>query len=432
MVFIKFVTVKFLLCIFWFKRKKMVQSAAKRSSITMLITISVFIFADIICENFIVIVNDQQSHAISTIFLLYLLLIQVLLSPIQAGFSDFGRKKALVISNSISLLSLIFIYLFLESNFLYLSLLFVAINVKGFWGNTIGISWGAIGDTQDKNYRAAYALGTGVYAVAYLILISLRNFTISNSVLFISTSFILLTALLLCIFIFKDPEDKTVQKDPEIEEAKRSLTGIRKYLKIFLLILAKEKKKVALEIKNKKARQALCAYLLWEVSMYSILISQIDLAKGNSVNNLIPAMMMIGYLIGVVILRQKWVFRFRDSTILKWGYYISFFSLAPYLLLFLFIKNLDLVLGICYCFHALGNSFLSPTLLTVLSKERAHHEQGKMLGLVESADTIAFMLAYGFDNIYISLHLPLIYLVSFSFLTFSLSFVYYNRFKEQT
>ncbi|MCH9617236.1 MAG: hypothetical protein SP4CHLAM5_11170 [Chlamydiia bacterium] len=408
----------------------MSSKVTKRSSLKTLLIISAFIFADIVCENFIVIVNDQQSHTISTMFLFGFLLIQILFSPIQAGFSDFGRKKALIISNTISLLSLIFIYLFLESNLIFLSLLLIAISLKGFWGNTLAIAWGAIGDTQDKNYRSSFALGTGVYATAYLILIGLRQFTISNSLLFIATSSIIIISLLLSIFIFKDPEDKTVAKEPEIEDTKKSVTGIRKHLKVFSIILKEEKDKIFLEIKDKRARQALIAYLLWEISMYSILISQIDLNKGDTSNNLMPTLMMFGYLIGVFILRRKWFFRFHDSRVIKWGYYVSFFSLIPYFILFPFIKNLNIILGICYCLHALGNALLSPTLLTIVSKEREHHEQGKMLGLVESADTMAFMIAYAFDNLFMAFNLPLIYLIGFSFLSFTLSLPYYKRFKE--
>jgi hypothetical protein len=308
-------------------------------------------------------------------------------------------------------------------------MLFIAVSIKGIWGNTVALSWAAIADTQNKNYRGSYALASGIYAVSYLILITLRKYSISSPVALYSTMFVLIIPLLLGIFKFKDNEDKTVEKDLDVEKIKSSHSFL-KYFIIFKIRLIKEKTKIFFHLKNKLNLQALFAYLLWSISMYSILISQIDLRRNTEVNNNIAMAMMIGYLTGVAILKTPFVKVVRDSTIVKWGYFISFFSLIPYFLVSPFIIESGFLLGICYYLHALGNSFLSPVLLTILSKENPHHEQGKILGLVESSDSIAFLIGLIAVMIYNHFEMPLFVLVAFSFLSFAISWVFYTRFKE--
>jgi len=234
---------------------------------------------------------------------------------------------------------------------------------------------------------------------------------------------------LLAIFRFKDLEDLKIETDPEIEDIKNISKGLRKYFAVFLIVLKKEKLKILNSIKHKPTRQALIAYLLWSISIYSILVSQIDLRSASLKSNHIAMAMMIGYLMGITILKLKFVNRASDSAVIKWGYFISFFSLIPYFLLFPFINNVTILLGVCYYIHALGNSFLSPAFLAFLSKENPKHEQGKILGLIESADTSAFMISLIFVMIYNYFQFPLAILICFSFFSFSLSFIYYNRFK---
>lgn len=409
--------------------QKMTTIASKKSSITALIVILAFIFSDILCENFIIIINNQQEYTTAILLLFSFMGLQILFSPIQAAFSDLGRKNALVISITFSLLSLLIIYLFLTNLFPYLIILFFAVLMKGTWGNTIALSWAAIADTQDKNYRPSYALSSGVYAVSYLILICLHDLTVNKYVLFFSTAIILFIAYILCIIAFKDSEDKTVKKNEEIDRVRNSSRGLTKYFRIFFATFNSEKQEIITEVKKKPTMKALLAYLLWSISMYSILISQIDLHRGDDVRTHIAIAMMIGYLSGVVILRLKQVKSIGDNIIMKWGYLISFFSLIPYFIAYPFFGNDNCILGICYFLHALGNAFLSPALLTIVTKEKPHHKRGKILGLVDSSDTIAFLLALVFVMIYNQQQLSLIYLVSFSFISFSISWIYYSRFQ---
>jgi hypothetical protein len=78
----------------------------------------------------------------------------------------------------------------------------------------------------------------------------------------------------------------------------------------------------------------------------------------------------------------------------------------------------------------LGNAFLSPALLSILAKERKVHERGRIYGLTDSIDTCGYLLAALVIIAFNTLKLDLIYLISFSFVTFSISWIFYGRFQD--
>lgn len=293
-----------------------------KKSIRALIIIIFFIVTDILCENFIVIINDGQGRFVSTVLLFTFLFFQIFFSPIQAGFSDLGRRRGLIISLIISIISMACIYLYIKKALPFVLMLIIATGLKGIWGNTLPISWAAIADTQSENNRGSYALASGAYAASYLILIFLNNYSISQSALAYFIFAILILSLLLAIFRLKDPEDLSIEKDSEIEGDKNASKGIVKYVIAFFVVLKKEKIKITNSLKSIPTRQALFAYLLWSISIYSILISQIDLRSASLKSNHIAMAMMIGYLTGVAILTdieqfQKRFSRFILSFIFK-------------------------------------------------------------------------------------------------------------------
>ena len=137
--------------------------------------------------------------------------------------------------------------------------------------------------------------------------------------------------------------------------------------------------------------------------------------------------MMFGYLFGVLFL--VFSYRLKDSKIIQIGYWISFLSIIPYFVLVKMIGDPTNLLRACCFFHALGNALLSPSVLSILAKGLKSHAQGRMYGLTDSIDTLAYWcgtLAIIF--IMRVLHLDLIYLMLFSFLVFSVSWKFYTRF----
>ena len=390
---------------------------SKRSRLATLLIISLFVYSDILCENVIIILNDRQPHLIATALLFGFLVLQILFASIQSGLSDFfGRKKSLILSFSVSVFSLLCAYIYTHLQVFFGLFLILALASKALWGNTIPISFAAISDTQGKNYRRSFALASSTYSFAFITLIIINSFTIDNNTLMLVPALILLVSLITCVYAFKDDSDKTAHIPKNVDFIHHTDRNI--FSKLCKLGI-REISLLTKEISRPLTRSGLLAYLLWEISMYSIIISQIDLSPGPSQDTTLA--MMIGYLVGVFILQTKRCNKISDRKMINLGYYLSFFSLIPYFFLMSFMQSQRLLIGACYTLHALGNAFLSPTILSILAKNRSTHDQGKILGLAESADTAAFLLSTIFVMLYTYYQWPIPILVSFSLISFSIS-----------
>jgi MFS family permease len=388
----------------------------------ILTLILLFIFAEILCENFIVIIYNEQSHIQAFYLLLIYMLLQIFFAPIQSGVSDFiGRKKSLIFSLSFSFFSLFIIFLYIKKIVFWFPMLIFATLIKGIFGNTLPLSLAAIADTQSKNYRFSFALSSGTYAVAYLILIFSSN---TLNVFYVNYILSLLIIFLIgtCITFFKDIKDKNFTP----LNSMRTTNFISKKNYSIINVVKNEITLIIKELKQKATRNALTAFFLWEVSMYSILVAQVDFRIYKSFN--FAAIMMVGYIVGILFLR--FCYKIKDSKIIEVGYYVSTISLIPYFIFFYFIDNMNILLQVCYFFHALGNAFLSPAFMSILAKEKPPHEQGKRYGLIESFDTIGFLVSVFVVFLFVFLKLHLFYLVSFSFCSFMVSWVFYGRFKN--
>ena len=144
----------------------------KNSSLLALVAVTFFVYADVVCENVLALINDQLSHIKATVLLLSFLVLQVFFAAIQSGLSDFfGRKKSLITSLGISFFSLILIVLYLSFFQTSIFLLVSALVLKAVFGNTIPISFASIPDTQDRNLRGGFALASSSYSLSLLIYI---------------------------------------------------------------------------------------------------------------------------------------------------------------------------------------------------------------------------------------------------------------------
>lgn len=388
-------------------------ASPKRKILLIMFFVFLFILADILCENFLGIVYNKQPVTREFLLFFGFVLLQILFAPIQSGLSDrYGRKKSLGVSLFFSFLSLVILYIFdLKS---YFALLVLATIFKGVFGNTLPISLAVIADTKNKNYRVLFAFSTAAYALAYLILASIENSSAISLDTYVNYYLIVffLVIFIFCVKFFWDPEDKgTVHL--------KNSHSIGNIFKQETQLLVKDMKFVP-------TQKALAAFFLWETSLYSILLSQVDFQINKATH--VAQYMMYGYLFGVAIL--IFCYKFKDNTIVKIGYWVSFLSLVPYFILFKIIDDQSLLLRVCYFFHALGNAFLSPALLSMLAKERQAHEQGRIYGLADSVDTAGYLCATLAIMLYNSLKLNLIFLVSFSFLVFAVSWKYYSRFQN--
>lgn len=401
---------------------------SKRLARKALAVALVVIFMEVLFESFIVGVYQTQAQSFAFGLLLIYMFLQIIFAPLQSGISDFsGRKKSLQVSLIISFLSSVILLLYFKSLICCVSFIFLPTILKGVAGNNLPLSLSLIADTQGKNHRISFAFSSGTYAAAFLLAIYLNETTTNYILIFLA---FLLT--LVCFSpSFRDVEDK---KNDESDRKSNILSqstvreSSEKISKPSLLDKIKQEPLlIRNELKQRLTRQALAAYILWEISIYSILISQVEKFRAYKVPNLATTM-MLSYIIGVVALR--YCRKISDSRMIKIGYYISTFSIVPYFLLKLFTLEPPLVLQVCFGLHSVGNALLSPTLMSVLAKEKSPHEQGKRYGLVESSDTIAFLIGTFVCMFFNFMNLPLFFLASFSFISFVLSWRFYGRFKN--
>lgn len=375
--------------------------------------ILLFVAFDVLSENYIAGSFNTESPTREFFLFFGLLCLQIFISPIQAGISDlYGRKISLIISISFTLLSLIFSFIYHLQILAFLPVLILIYLSKGIFGNTVPISWAAVGDIEGKDLRFSFALATASYAIGYLVLIFLNKFlsdTHSTLILIISLCFV----LFLCIKFFFDLKDikfKDInhQKVPFFQTLYREIALITK------------------DIKNTSNQYIFLAWILWEISIYAILVLYADFANYES--SLIEILMMIGYLCGTY--SMKFLTHIEDSRMIRIGYKISLASLVPYFALVYFVEHIHVVLAICYFFHAIGNALLSPTLFSIISKRRQAHERGKIYGLAESGDTLAFLVSVIAIMVYKFLDVNIFFLVTFSFITVLVSWIPYRQFEK--
>ncbi len=342
-----------------------------------------------------------------------MLILQIIISPIQAGVSDFyGRKISLIISLTFSLFSLIFVYLYDLRILSYLPVLILINLSKGVFGNTVPIAWAAVGDMKGRDFRFSFAKATAAYAVGYLVLIFLnKHLSETQATLLLIISFVF--AIYLCIRYFFD------LKDIKLDQIKNLKISFQKFIFKEILLIIKD-------VKNKPNQAIFTAWILLETSIYVILILYADFINYES--SLVEILMMVGYLIGTYSV--KYLSHIEDEKMIRIGYTISLISLIPYFVLVNFVTNIDVVLASCYFFHAIGNALLSPTMFSIISKTREAHERGKIYGLAESADTIAFLIAALFITMYKYFKLDVTLLVSVSFITVLISWIPYRKFEK--
>ncbi len=392
------------------------SKAWQNSTWQIILTVSlvfIFIFVDVLCGNLLGIVYEERPRVEAVLLFLGFGILQIIFAPLQSATSDvYGRKKSLVISLFFSLVSLALIYFFKQSANFLLFLIFSTL-FKGIMGNTLPMSLALIADTRYKNYRLLFICSTGAYALAYLLLASAdfdgASFLENKINFYLILSVVV--AIIICILFLKNQKNNVTNIDENL-----SLPHV----------LKTERKLLIEDLKHTPTRRGFTAFYLWETSLYVILLSQVDFHI-NKISHIAESM-MYGYLLGVVILILS--YRLRDSTVIKIGYYISFLSLIPYFVFFKIVEDQTLLLRTCYFFHALGNAFLSPAFLSMLAKEIKAHKQGRMYGLADSVDTLAYICGAIVLLIFVAMKLDVIYLVSFSFIVFAISWKYYDRFQN--
>ncbi len=376
-------------------------------------------------ENFIVSAINSSPYLSAwkaPIFTVAFMGLAIICAPIQAGLSDiFRRKLSIITALAVSTISLIFIFLYIKKIWIFSPVTLLAISwvLKGVGGNITPVALGGIYDKQKGNLRYSFAWATSAWAFSYCLLAASSYFTSKPSTKFFIYCALLIISIIFFLAFYRDAKKSAHMIELKSEHAEDvSQNPVEK--------VTEELKFTVKDTTNKYILLTLGPYFLWEVSLYTLVVYLIDY-KHSGDSSIIVLIMMAGYLVGISLL-----FKFRetkDITIIKSGYCISFLSLLPYFALFKFV-NSGVLIAACYFFHTIGNALLCPTLLTLLAKERPQHKQGRSYGLADSADTIAYLMANVFIFCYDFFNFNELALVSFSFFTFLISFLFYNRFKN--
>lgn len=395
---------------------------------------------DLLCENYIVKSFDNKLSNTSWLTWFFIMMsVQVCFAPIQAAASDhFTRKRTIYVALVSNLLCIPITWFLDPSNHSQFWVIPLDILFKCVTGNLIPLALVSVSDMRKTKHRP-YFLGTSsTYALAFILI----RYAISglNTALF---SFFLISLILIVVpltrFFFYDEEDKTSDVIPLTKGykpadnlLKRFSRGIYKVpatLRIICTQAGKDRANLVSDLSEKAIRSALMGYFWWEVSMYSIVASVVDL--GFFPNALLfPLFMMGGYLIGALVVFTVFS-KYSDQQVIKWGYFISTASLLPFFFLAWGVESTRIItVEICYFFHAAGNAFLSAAFMSLLANERSHHVQGRTYGLIDSSDSIAFMVGTIVGLCFNAIGLKIISLVIFSFVSFLMSFKYYKRYQK--
>ncbi len=211
-------------------------------------------------------------------------------------------------------------------------------------------------------------------------------------------------SILLCLLILKDSRD--LKKTSRIINKKKK----------FLDLIYSEFRSLGKELRSRSTQLGLLTYFLWATSQYMILVLFTDFQIKYTFTVIV---MMFGYLIGVAIL--GFCKRVSDAKFIRIGFLLTIFSFLLFFIMDFFVQDNIRAISIASFLYTMGNAFLSPSMLSLFSKERTIHNQGKGFGLIVSADSSSFLVGsiiVIFVN-YLSVKLEYVFLMSFICFLFS-------------
>ena len=276
------------------------------------------------------------------------------------------------------------------------------------------IAWSAIADTQAKNLRFFLALTTSAYAVGYMVLAILSEAaphgTSTTTWLWqdiIMPLILLGLSILLIGKLYKDIKDRNFQKPGNQHKIQ------------FSTLLRSEFTSLFREMLSTTTRCGMLAYFCWAASQYSTLLYLIN--AGSFSFTII--FMMCGYLMGVAILSL--CKKISDEKIIRTAFIITIASFIVFFISKPISGESTIMLSISYFFYTMCNAFLTPSIFSLFSKERAIHEQGKGFGLIVSADSGGFLIGIIMVKIFDYFKLDLEFIIFSSFIMFLISIIPY-------
>jgi MFS family permease len=386
--------------------------------ILYLVILIAAILADVVCNNSIIQLFEIQSHFPPITLIIVMSILQMIAAPIQAGFSDFYcRRKSLIIALTFSLFSLLLLVLTKSSGLLASSFLLLSMIINAGVGNTIPIAWSALADVQQKNLRFSLGLTTTAYAIGYITL-ALFGATAQREAgenawvwqdIILPGILIALSIGLIWKFYF---DLRDIKSNPASDKHR------------VLRLAFSELKSLSQEIKCRSTLFGLWAYFCWACSQYSTLLLLLESQKYEGT----VIVMMIGYIAGIILL---WFCqKLTDGKIIRTGFGITITAILLFFIGKPFAINKSLIFSISGFLYTMGNAFLSPSILSLFSKEREFHEQGKGFGLIVSADSAGFLIGVLLVQFFTQFKVSEEKMIIFSSLMFLISWYPYSVYEK--
>ncbi len=301
-----------------------------------------------------------------------LVIIQIFFAIFQSSISDlYCRKKMLVISILFTLVSL---FLFKEAmNLGSTVLLNIAIWTLGTVGNVVPIAWAGIADISEKR-EMRFKLSLSILSIAvgaYLTLIIEPQY--SFKALFY-WNLLVLVSVLCTSFFFQDLRaDKKNGKINPWKSFIHEMKGLK-------LILSKSFN-----------RWAFLAFFFSEVAYYQIFFRVETLHNDPMLNNAVPYAVAGGYTVGSFIVK---IIHTKGREVVSYGLIFLFLTILFTVVLSVLGALNIIIFAILFTLLNIGVAIFTPSLFALISPINEPHEQGKIFGLLDSAESFATILAY--------------------------------------
>ncbi|NGX63547.1 MAG: hypothetical protein KR126chlam6_00959 [Candidatus Anoxychlamydiales bacterium] len=322
-------------------------------------------------------------------------------SPIQGGLSDYYcRKKGLIFALMINLISsMFFVFWLIWNKPVYIITYIVMV---GMAGNVIPVAISAFKDITRKfmNFRFFVAIALFYYFLGDFSPVVSRYLISAKTILEISFV-ILVISIILIFLLFKDVKDRDI---PE----KISLKVQLKYIYHNL-------------ITHKYILVGLLGSFFFQFSFFQVAF-RTEAFKG-FLTPLVPIEMISGSLLAILFLKFS---KISDEKI-----FVS-------TLIFVFVVFLALLIGaligitnesysiILLVLFGINYTLVYSTLYSLFIRKRHHHDHGKIFGLLESIDAIAYVFAILLT--FAIKIVPAFVLWSISLSLFIVATIFFNRF----
>ncbi|NGX33719.1 MAG: hypothetical protein K1060chlam1_00060 [Candidatus Anoxychlamydiales bacterium] len=318
-------------------------------------------------------------------------------APIQGGLSDYYcRKKSIVFAMLINLVaSVFFVFWLLWHNVVYL---IIYILMLGIAGNVTPIAVSAFKDITRKfmNFRFFVCMSLFYYFVGDYSQVVSKNFLEPNTLLIIAFALVILCTILV-FFIFKDIKDRELPKRLSIRE---------EFVYIYHNFL-----------KHKYFIMGVIGYFFLEISLYQFAFRS-EVFDG-FLSKVAPIEMISGAFLGMIFLKFS---KISDEKVFIYAIGATFFCFLFLLLSQIFHLTNPIYSIALMLFFGFNYSLVYSCVYCLFTRKRHHHDHGKIFGIIESMDSLSYLVAIVIVYFLQKVSPQTIWLISLVFIIISIIF----------